>query len=103
MAGEPSGLSEEESPARALSGQESSAPLSGTESQAPARSRSESQAPALSQWLQLMLAEITAKREAHERARAEEALRSAEHGARAEPAAAHHELKSNAPRLCLRR
>lgn len=63
MAGEPSGLSEEESPARAPSGQESSA-------------------PALSQWLQLMLAEITAKREAHERARAEEALRSAEHGAR---------------------
>lgn len=73
MAGEPSGLSEEESPARAPSGQESSAPaLSGTESQAPA----------LSFWLQLMLAEITAKREAHERARAEEALRSAEHGAR---------------------
>jgi hypothetical protein len=29
-----------------------------------------------------MLAEITAKREAHERARAEEALRSAERGAR---------------------
>lgn len=67
MAGESCGLSEEESPARPQSG-------------------SESQAPAISQWLQLMLAEIAAKREAHERARAEDALRSAEHGARsAEP------------------
>ena len=58
MAGESSGheLSGEESPARPLSG--------------------------FSQWLQLMLAEIAAKREAQERARAEEALRSAEHGAR---------------------
>ncbi len=36
----------------------------------------------LSQWLQLMLAEITAKREALERARAEEARRSAERAAR---------------------
>ena len=38
----------------------------------------ESRAPALSQWLQVMLAEIAAKREALERARAEEALRRAE-------------------------
>lgn len=38
----------------------------------------ESQAPALSQWLQLMLAEIAAKREALERARAEDARRRAE-------------------------
>lgn len=36
----------------------------------------------LSQWLQLMLAEISAKREALERARAEEAQRSAERAAR---------------------
>jgi len=36
----------------------------------------------LSQWLQLMLAEITAKREAFGQARAEEALRSAERAAR---------------------
>lgn len=34
---------------------------------------------ALSEWLQLMLAEISAKREALEQARAEEALRRAEH------------------------
>ena len=43
-----------------------------------ARSGPEPQAPALSQWLQLMLAEIAAKREALERARAEEARRRAE-------------------------
>ena len=36
----------------------------------------------LSQWLQLMLAEIAAKREALERARAEEAQRHAERAAR---------------------
>jgi hypothetical protein len=36
----------------------------------------------LSQWLQLMLAEISAKREALERARAEEAKRRAERAAR---------------------
>jgi hypothetical protein len=45
-------------------------------------SGSESQAPALSFWLQLMLAEISAKREALERARAEEARRSEERAAR---------------------
>jgi len=42
----------------------------------------ESLALPLSQWLQLMLAEITAKREALERARAEEARRSEERAAR---------------------
>ncbi len=36
---------------------------------------------ALSEWLQLMLAEITAKREALERARAEDARRRAERAA----------------------
>lgn len=36
---------------------------------------------ALSEWLQLMLAEISAKREALERARAEEARRRAERAA----------------------
>ena len=36
----------------------------------------------LSQWLQLMLAEISAKREALERARAEEARRNEERAAR---------------------
>jgi hypothetical protein len=41
----------------------------------------ESPAPALSQWLQLMLAEIAAKREAQQRASAEEALRAAERAA----------------------
>ncbi|HXY95514.1 MAG TPA: hypothetical protein VEH00_00985 [Steroidobacteraceae bacterium] len=41
----------------------------------------ESPALPLSQWLQLMLAEITAKREAHERARAEEARRNEERAA----------------------
>ena len=41
------------------------------------------QSQALSQWLQLMLAEITAKREALERARAEEARRDEESAARA--------------------
>jgi hypothetical protein len=47
----------------------------------------ESPAPALSQWLQLMLAEIAAKREAQQRASAEEALRAAERAAapRADP------------------
>ena len=54
----------------------------GSESQAPALSGSESQAPALSFWLQLMLAEISAKREALERARAEEAKRRAERAVR---------------------
>ena len=44
---------------------------------------SESPPRALSEWLQLMLAEINAKREALERARAEEALRRAEHAAQA--------------------
>jgi hypothetical protein len=38
--------------------------------------------PPLSQWLQLMLAEIAAKREALERARAEEARRHEERAAR---------------------
>ena len=38
---------------------------------------------ALSEWLQLMLAEISAKREALERARAEEAQRRAERAASA--------------------
>jgi hypothetical protein len=65
-----------------LSGKESpAAPLSGSESQAPALSGSESQAPALTFWLQLMLAEIGAKREALEGARAEEALRQSERSA----------------------
>ena len=63
-------------------GSESQAPaLSGSESQAPALSGSESQAPALSFWLQLMLAEISAKREALEGARAEEARRQSERSA----------------------
>ena len=35
--------------------------------------------PALSEWLQLMLAEIARKREEAERARAEEAQRTSEH------------------------
>jgi hypothetical protein len=39
---------------------------------------SQSPAPALSEWLQLMLAEMAAKREALERACAEEARRRAE-------------------------
>ena len=70
---------EEESPAPALSVKESPAPpLSGQESPAPA----------LSFWLQLMLAEIAAKREALERARAEEARRSTENPAAARRAAA---------------
>ena len=42
---------------------------------------SPSQGPLLSQWLQLMLAEITAKREALERARAEETRRNEERAA----------------------
>jgi len=49
----------------------------------PALSEPESPAPALSQWLQLMLAEIAAKSEQLERARAEEARRLAERGAAA--------------------
>jgi hypothetical protein len=44
-----------------------------TESPARPLSGSESPAQPLSQWLQLMLAEIAAKREALERTRAEEA------------------------------
>jgi hypothetical protein len=52
-------------------------------SQAPALSRKDAQAPALSQWLQLMLAEIAAKREAEEHARAEEARRRLERAASA--------------------
>jgi hypothetical protein len=68
MAGEPS---EPKAPA-----------LSGRESPAPASSLKESLALPLSQWLQLMLAEIAAKREAHERGRSEEARRSEEHAAR---------------------
>jgi hypothetical protein len=52
------------------------------ESPAPASSLHGSQAPALSQWLQLMLAEISARREALERARAEEARRNEERAAR---------------------
>jgi len=53
------------------------------ESQTPALplSRKESPALPLSQWLQLMLAEITAKREAEERACAEEARRNEERAA----------------------
>jgi hypothetical protein len=51
---------------------------SGKEPQAPALSRKESPAPALSQWLQLMLAEIAAKRDAEQRARAEDTQRAAE-------------------------
>jgi hypothetical protein len=53
-------------------------PLSeGEQSPAPALSE-ESLARPLSHWLQLMLAEIQAKREAQERARAEEARRRGE-------------------------
>jgi hypothetical protein len=49
----------------------------------PARAAPEKESPArpLSQWLQLMLAEIAARREALERARAEEARRRAERAA----------------------
>jgi hypothetical protein len=56
-------------------------PTDQEDSPAPALSESESEspAPALSFWLQLMLAEIAAKREALEQARAEEARRSTEH------------------------
>ena len=46
-----------------------------------------SDSPELSHWLQLMLAEIAAKREAQQRARAEEAQRAAE---RADAARAAH-------------
>jgi hypothetical protein len=60
-------------------------PLSKQESPAPALSRKESLAPPLSFWLQLMLAEIAAKREALQRASAEEALRAAERAAGADP------------------
>jgi hypothetical protein len=52
----------------------------------------ESPAPALSQWLQLMLAEIAAKREAEQRARTEEAQRAAER------AAAPHAARGSDPR-----
>jgi hypothetical protein len=51
------------------------------ESPAPALSRKDSPAPPLSFWLQLMLAEIAAKREAQQRERAEEAQRAAERAA----------------------
>lgn len=44
-------------------------------------SREESPARPLSQWLQLMLAEIAAKRDAQERARAEDERRRAERNA----------------------
>jgi hypothetical protein len=54
---------------------------SGSDAPAPALSGQESPAPALSFWLQLMLAEIAARREALERARAEEAQRRAERAA----------------------
>ena len=47
----------------------------------PAHCGKESLTRPLSQWLQLMLAEIAAKREALERARTEEARRSAERAA----------------------
>ena len=47
----------------------------------------QSPAQPLSQWLQLMLAEIAAKREAHERARAEEARRRLERSGPASGAA----------------
>ena len=40
--------------------------------------RKDSPAPALSQWLELMLAEIAAKREAEQRAHAEEVQRATE-------------------------
>jgi len=53
-----------------------------SEPSTPPLSESESPAPALSFWLQLMLAEIAAKREALERARAEEARRNEERAAR---------------------
>jgi len=56
-------------------------PLSGQESRARSPSESESLARPLSQWLQLMLAEIAARREALEHARAEEARRRAERAA----------------------
>jgi len=49
-----------------------------TESPPPALSESDSQAHALSQWLELMLAEIAAKRAALENARAEDARRRSE-------------------------
>jgi hypothetical protein len=55
--------------------------LPGKESPAPALSGQESPAPTLSFWLQLMLAEIAARREALESARAEEARRRAERAA----------------------
>ena len=49
-----------------------------TESPPPALSESDSQAHALPQWLELMLAEIAAKRAALENARAEDARRRSE-------------------------
>jgi hypothetical protein len=51
-------------------------------------------APPLSQWLQLMLAEIAAKREAQEHAHAEEARRRLERAANA-PAARRGETHSS--------
>ena len=53
-----------------------------------------SQAQPLSQWLQIMLAEIAAKREAEEHARAEEARRRLEHAAN-EPALRRGETHSS--------
>ena len=64
-----------------MSSQPAPQPLSGKESPAPPLSGSESPAPPLSFWLQLMLAEISAKREALEGARAEEARRQSERSA----------------------
>ncbi|HVP32817.1 MAG TPA: hypothetical protein VMT09_04135 [Steroidobacteraceae bacterium] len=56
-----------------------------TESPAPALSESESQALPLSQWLELMLAEIAAKSAALEHARAEDARRRSERATAAPP------------------
>lgn len=53
----------------------------GSASHAPALSGLESLGQTLSPWLQLMLAEISAKRDALERARAEEAQRRTERAA----------------------
>ncbi|MDE2135865.1 MAG: hypothetical protein KGJ68_00385 [Gammaproteobacteria bacterium] len=52
-----------------------------SDSPTPPLSRQDAPAPALSQWLELMLAEIAAKREARERARLEEAQRALERDA----------------------
>jgi hypothetical protein len=56
-------------------------PRARPEKGSPALSGQESLGRPLSQWLQLMLAELAARREALERARAEEARRRAEHSA----------------------